>query len=127
MPTLEDKTTAQEIALVYNNVGPNLSYNSLDCNIKLLKNIFPDETKTLTLGKTKAEALVLNVLSKKALYDVIHDLQNVFFSMQTDASNVKNRKYFPITYCPIFFGEARIGNCNANFGSNHSLFTEIQH
>lgn len=167
--TAEDcKLLAQEITLVYHNIKHNLSYNSLDCNIKLLKHMLPDATKKLFLGRTKAEALALNVLGKKAVLDVVEYLKenNIFFSIQIDASNIKNRKFFPITVQYFdknkgivnkiinFFenpDETALGmaksvnetinthklsydnvsslsadNCSANFGVNHSLFTELR-
>jgi hypothetical protein len=91
--------TAQEVAMVYHNVKHNLSYNSLDCNVKLLKYMLPDATKTMSLGRTKAEALVRNVLGIQAVQKVKEQLKNgnIFFGIQIDASNVKNRKIFPIT------------------------------
>jgi hypothetical protein len=91
--------TAQEVAMVYHNVKHNLSYNSLDCNVKLLKYMLPDATKTMSLGRTKAEALVRNVLGVQAVQKVKEQLKNgnIFFGIQIDASNVKNRKFFPIT------------------------------
>jgi hypothetical protein len=159
--------TAQEVAMVYHNVKHNLSYNSLDCNVKLLKYMLPDATKTMSLGRTKAEALVRNVLGVQAVQKVKEQLKNgnIFFCIQIDASNVKNRKFFPITV--QYFDTAKgilnkiinfienpdetatgmfksiektllnlnlsfenvsclsADNCNANFGRNHSLFTEL--
>lgn len=167
-PTLEDnRLAAQELVLVYHNVKHNLSYNSLDCNVKLLKHIF-DSAKKLNLGRTKAETLVLNVLGVKAIEMVRDHLKtaNIFFAIQIDASNVKNRKFFPIAvqyfdkkkgivHKVINFlenaDETAFGmfhtindtlnslnlsldnvtclsadNCNANFGSQMSLFTELK-
>lgn len=107
-PTPEDnKITAQEVSLVYHNVKHNLSYRSLDCNVKLLKHMLPDATKKITLGRTKAEALVLNVLGATAVDNVVQQLKNsnTFYAIQTDASNVKNRKFFPITVQYSYFNK----------------------
>lgn len=164
----ENKNIAQEVSLVYHNVKHNLSFRSLDCNVKLFKHMLPEVTKKLSLGRTKAEAILVNVLGKKAIHDVVEHLRNnnVFFAIQTDASNVKNRKFFPISvqYFDINKGmankiinflenpdETALGmykiidqtlknlnlsynnisafsadNCNANFGANNSLFTELR-
>lgn len=166
--TQDNKIAAQELAFVYHNIIHNLSYNSLDCNIKLLKHMLPDSANKLHLGKTKAEALALNVLGVKAVNDVIQHLKdnNIFFAIQTDASNVKNRKFFPIAvqyfdrnkgivnklieflenpdetafgmYKMIdttikkhglsydYISGLSADNCNANFGVNCSLYTELK-
>lgn len=70
----------------------------MDCKIKLLKHILPDLTRKNHLYRIKAEAIVFNVLGKKAIDDVQHLINNnVFYAIQIDASNVKNRIFFPIT------------------------------
>lgn len=50
-----DKVTINELAFVYHNVQHQLSYNSLDCGIKLTNQIFKDSTlsKLITLGLLK--------------------------------------------------------------------------
>ena len=51
----------------------------------------------MTLGRTKAEALVKDVLAPKAVAEVLKDLTSPLpFSIQTDASNQGNRKMFPL-------------------------------
>ena len=56
-------------------------------------------------GRTKCEAIVKNVLGEKALAVVIDDLRQhdppLFFGIQTDASNHKNMKMFPV--CVQYF------------------------
>jgi hypothetical protein len=61
--------------------------------------MLPDATKTMSLSRTKAEALVRNVLGIQAVQKVKEQLKhgNIFFCIQIDASNVKNRNFFPIT------------------------------
>lgn len=93
-PSNEDtKLTAAELAMTYHTVKHNLSYSSQDCGIKLNKIIFVD-SKTATnlrLARTKMEALVTEVLGPHSLQSVIDQLNkdNVFYCLQTDASNKK--------------------------------------
>lgn len=80
----------------HNNVIHKISYTSLDCGVKLIRHMLnSDFTKRLHLGRTKSEALV-NVLAPKAKDLLLHQLTNKNSCIQTDASNVKNRKFFPI-------------------------------
>lgn len=55
--------------------------------------------KKVSCGRTKAEAIVTDVLAPKALEDVVSQIKelNCFFSLQIDASNKKNIKLFPIS------------------------------
>lgn len=89
----DTKLTAAELATTYHTVKHNLSYSSQDCNIKLNKIIYVD-SKTATnirLARTKMEALVTEVLGPHSLQTVIDQLNkdNVFYCLQTDASNKK--------------------------------------
>jgi hypothetical protein len=76
------------------------SYNSSDCGMKLDPVIFPDSSisRKLACGRTKSEALVENVLAPKSVETLVSDLSSntKFFSVATDASNMKNRKLFPV-------------------------------
>jgi hypothetical protein len=38
----ENKVIASKITIIYHNIRHNLSYNSLDCNLKLIAKIFED-------------------------------------------------------------------------------------
>lgn len=57
-------------------------------------------SKKMSCGKSKAEAVVTNVLAPKAIEEVLTQLKNdvkpLPFSLQTDASNKGNRKMFPL-------------------------------
>lgn len=169
-PSNEDtKLTAAELAMTYHTVKHNLSYSSQDCGIKLNKIIFVD-SKTATnlrLARTKMEALVTEVLGPHSLQSVIDQLNkdNVFYCLQTDASNKKNIKLFPLVvqyftpkngiqqklidfyenpdesangmfsaiknsleFYQLPFNQLSgfsADNTNANFGHNHSLYTNI--
>lgn len=95
--------------MVYHNIKHNLSYNSLDCGGKLLKHMINFEpTNKMNLGRTKAEALAVNVLAPSCKELVLKQLIGTYYCVQTDASNVKNRKYFPIA--------VQYFNLNKNYG-----------
>lgn len=92
------------MSAVYHAVKHHHSFISTDCGIKLDGVIFPDSTvaKKLACGRTKAEALVTEVVAPKSEEIVITELTSTdamkpkYFSLSTDASNMKNRKMFPI-------------------------------
>ena len=96
----ENHVLLAEIVHIYNNVRHNLSYNSMDCNLKLLKKMIPDSdiSKKICCGRTKATMIVENVLAPFVMNNLISYLtsNNVYFGIQTDASNRKNRKFFPV-------------------------------
>lgn len=78
----------------------NLSYNSMDCTVKLNKIIYAKSVpaSAIHLGRTKMEALVTEVLGPYSLQIVIDAINrdNLFYCLQTDASNKKNIKLFPL-------------------------------
>ena len=89
--------------MIYHTVKHNLSYNSMDCGNKLLREIFGDSkvASKIACGRTKAEMIVKKVLAPKSVTDFVNNLNDpsksgVFFSIATDASNHKNRKMFPV-------------------------------
>lgn len=96
--------SAIELAIIYHNIKHNLSYNSLDCGIRLQKHIFKDVKiiKKNYLGRTKAESIVRSVLSKKALAAVTERLSsgNTFFAIQVDAMRpmLKIENFFQSLY-----------------------------
>lgn len=88
---------------MYHTVQHNLSYNSADCGHKVNQKILHDSkiVKKMSLGRTKAEAIVKDVLAPKAVADVVDVLigesgKPIPFAIQTDASNKGNRKMFPL-------------------------------
>lgn len=82
----------------------NISYNASDCEAKLSRIIYPDSAiaKKTSCGRTKAEAIVTDVLGPKSVQQIVNDLTSdncmmpTEFAIGTDASNVKNRKMFPV-------------------------------
>ncbi|GAA6102742.1 uncharacterized protein LOC113746684 [Tachysurus ichikawai] len=117
-----DSVTAAELTLVYHTVKHNLSYNSANCGHKLNQKILHDSKiiKKMSLGKTKAEAMVKDILAPKAVADVVDILTSgkpLPFSIQTDASNEGNRKMFPLAV-QYFRPETGICNKMLDFGEN---------
>ena len=65
----------------------------MDCLVKLDKVMFNDSKlcQKLTLGRTKAETLAMQVLAPKSLSDTVNFIRDnqIFYGIQTDASNKK--------------------------------------
>lgn len=103
----EGIVVASEIAQIYHAVKHNHSYNSLDCGLKLNSKLNQDSkvAAKVSCGRTKSEAIVTNVLGKKALGVVMDDLKQhdppLFFALQTDASNIKKQENVPCM-CSVF-------------------------
>ncbi len=59
-----EEVTVSELSLTYHTINHYLSYNSMDCNVKLIKNLFNDSKicQGLQCGRTKMEALAQNIL-----------------------------------------------------------------
>lgn len=96
----DNNIIAAELALTFHTVKHNLSYNSMDCTNKLSKILYADSkiATKISLGRTKMEALVTEVLGPYAVESVINNLndEDVFYCLQRDASNKKNIKLFPL-------------------------------
>ena len=96
------QVTAAEVAHIYHTVKHGLSYNSAECAMKLTLGTLNDSSiaKKMSCGRTKAEAIVTDVLSPKAIEEVVKKLKSggnpLPFSLHTDASNKGNRKMFPL-------------------------------
>lgn len=94
----EDEAIISEIALTYHGVMHNHSYMSQDCGIKLVKKLFSDSKKSQRIhcGRTKAEAIVENVLAPYSIENILSDVGGGPISIATDASNKGNKKLFPV-------------------------------
>lgn len=95
-----DLVIASEITHIYHCIKHNQSYNSMDCILKLTKQTHSDSAigKKISCGRTKAEAIVRGLLAPKIIDDVLQRVKrnDVYFSVQIDASNHKNRKFIPL-------------------------------
>lgn len=129
-----DAITAAELAKTFHTVKHNMSYNSADCGVKLDKSIYADSKTALNirLARTKMEALVTEVLGPQSLQMVLDDLNkdNTFYSIQSDASNRKNIKLFPLVI-QYFTVDNGIQNKLLDFYENHdesadSMFKAIR-
>lgn len=90
---------AAELATAYHVVKHHHSFNSVDCSNKLHPTMYSDSkvaTKQST-ARTKATALINNVLSPHSVSTCVSELENIpFYGVSTDASNHKAEKIFPL-------------------------------
>lgn len=88
-----------EGVMAFHTVIHHLSFNSLDCTNALNKLLFCESNtaKNMTCNRTKATAIVNNVLAPLSITELMNDLENVaFVSVSTDASNHGSTKLFAI-------------------------------
>lgn len=91
--SMYDKIAAAELTSVFHCVTHQQSYRSLDCTMKLTPKLYSDSAtaKLVSCGRTKAEALVTNVLAPLASdFSKSLESKDTFFSIATDASNKGN-------------------------------------
>ena len=90
---------AAEVTRVY------LTLSSIACRAAKLDSVmFPDSAiaRKTTCGCTKAESIITNILTPKSVKSITNDLasgddlKRSCFAVSTDASNMKNRKMFPV-------------------------------
>ncbi|XP_078257165.1 uncharacterized protein LOC144594484 [Rhinoraja longicauda] len=104
-----DQIAVSEASYVYHTVKHGLSYNSTDCLAQLNAALFNDSNvvQKMSLGRTKAEMITMNVLGPNTVRNIMDDLspteegEPAFFSVATDASNKGDRKMFPV--CVRYF------------------------
>uniref|UniRef100_A0A8C5GAZ7 Uncharacterized protein n=1 Tax=Gouania willdenowi TaxID=441366 RepID=A0A8C5GAZ7_GOUWI len=98
----DDKISAAELCKVYHTVKHHQSYRSVDCGIKVDREIYNNSTiaKGVTCGKTKAKALCENVLAPYSIHAHVDYIKEneLHYSLATDASNKGTTKCFPIRY-----------------------------
>ncbi|XP_055904720.1 uncharacterized protein LOC129940426 [Eupeodes corollae] len=90
---------AAEATIAYHTIFHHQSFNSLDCTIKLNQKIYFDSNicKQLSCARTKATAIITNVIAPFSISQVLCDLKTIaFISVQTDASNHLALKIFPV-------------------------------
>ncbi|KAL0172913.1 hypothetical protein M9458_033224, partial [Cirrhinus mrigala] len=98
--SMYNKIAAAELTSVFHCVTHQQSYRSLDCAMKLTPKLYSDSgiAKLVSCGRTKAEALVTNVLAPLASdFSQCLESKDIFFSISTDASNKGNVKTFLIS------------------------------
>ena len=97
------KVAIIELSQIYHGLKHIHSYCSIDCGMKINSLLYFDSTigKKIHCGRTKAEAIVENILAPKSIQVVLDELginngKAIPFSLANDASNKGNRKMFPI-------------------------------
>ena len=94
----EEEIRIAEVCLTYHTVYHHLSYRAMDCNTKLVKELFKDSkiANRVQLGRTKMEAIAKNILSPISIKRHCESMRGKLFSISSDASNRGNVKLFPI-------------------------------
>ena len=94
----EEEVIVAELCLTFHTINHHLSYRSMDCNNKLLKDLFNDSkiARHLHCGRTKMEAIATNILSPLSVKTHLKKINEKCFSISSDASNKGNVKLFPI-------------------------------
>ncbi|KAE9522707.1 hypothetical protein AGLY_016890 [Aphis glycines] len=94
LKTLEDKTKELELRLSMFIVEHNISLRPSDHLVQLIKSIPPEVINNLTCNRTKATALINNVIGKFSIENLISRMQNSYFSILidelTDRSAIKH-------------------------------------
>lgn len=89
-----DHKTEAELRLSMSIVEHNIALRMSDHLVQLIKNIPQDVAQNLTCNRTKATALVNNVIGKFSSEDLISRMQKCFFSIlvdeSTDHSSIKH-------------------------------------
>lgn len=88
-----------ELTTAYRVVKHHESFNSLDCTTKLNSVIYPDSNiaSKQSTARTKATAIIKNVLAPHPIEQVKAEIENVaFYGVSTDSSNHKDDKMFPL-------------------------------
>ncbi|KAF2887629.1 hypothetical protein ILUMI_18544, partial [Ignelater luminosus] len=94
----ENDISKVELMCVFHNVTRGISYNSLDCQVRLAHAVYSDSiiAAKMFCGRTKAAAVARNVLAPYAQEQVVTQLKDAqYFSVGSDASNVGNIKTYP--------------------------------
>lgn len=97
-PETDDNIRAAEGAISFHTVNHHISFSSLNCTNSLNKELFLESNaKKISCNRTKATAIVNNVLAPLSTTELMDNFQNVaFVSVFTDASNHGSIKLIPI-------------------------------
>ncbi|KAL0192020.1 hypothetical protein M9458_010316, partial [Cirrhinus mrigala] len=147
---LADKVTAAEVTSVYHTVQHATSYRAGDCGTKLAPTIYPDSdiAKRMACGRTKAEAIVTDVLAPASVEDCLKVLRRPlneqreattkahtpFFSVASDASNHGTTKLFPLSTTKLeenglgldMISAYSADNASLNYGRYNSVFQKLK-
>ncbi|KAH9632985.1 hypothetical protein HF086_000345 [Spodoptera exigua] len=91
--------SAAELTTAYKVVKHHQSFSSLDCIVKLNATMYPDSkiAAKQSTARTKATAIVKNILAPHSVTETVKKLQEVpFYGIGTDVSNHKAEKKFPL-------------------------------
>uniref|UniRef100_A0A8C6NU33 Uncharacterized protein n=1 Tax=Nothobranchius furzeri TaxID=105023 RepID=A0A8C6NU33_NOTFU len=123
----DDKISAAELCKVYHAVKHHQSYRSVDCGIKVDREVYSDSAvaKGVTCGKTKAKALCENVLAPYSIQEHVDYIKEneLHYSLATDASNKGTTKCFPIVLRYFHFEEG-VQNALLDFYSDSNETSE---
>lgn len=88
------KLAAIEVATVFHSCSHHLSYRSLDWGAKLYPCFFNDSklAKKVSLGRTKAEAILKNIIASYLIDSIKKIAKGIPFSVATDPSNKGHHK-----------------------------------
>lgn len=116
---------AKEATFAYHTAKHSLSFNSNSCSSKLIARFFEPK---FSLGKTKCEAIVLNVIAPLAHEELVDDLKKTnFISVSMDASNRKDIKLVPIVvryFSPITGIQVKLLDFKSVPGETSEILTD---
>ncbi|KAJ8349752.1 hypothetical protein SKAU_G00248820 [Synaphobranchus kaupii] len=130
--------TAAEVAHVYHTVKHNLSYSSADCALKLTLQTLGDSSigKKISCGRTKAEALVTDVLSPKAVEEfftpekgIVNKLIDFVENPDESAESIVNSIRSSLENMGLTLDQVSAfsaDNANVNYGIHNSVFTKLK-
>lgn len=88
--TIEKKTKEAELRIAMFVTEHNISFNTTDHQVQLIKSISPEVVSKVSCNRTKANAIVKNVLRATGFKNLVDKIQNQQFSMIIDESTDKS-------------------------------------
>lgn len=88
--TIEKKTKEAELRIAMFVIEHNFSFNSTDHLVQLLKSISPEVISKVSCNRTKATAIVKNVLGATGFENLVTKIKNQKFTMIIDESTDKS-------------------------------------
>ena len=88
---------AKEATFAYHSATHRQSFSSSDCTSKLVSKLFEPK---FSLGKTKCEAIVVNIIAPMCIEELHQELDQInFVTVSINASSMKEVKLVPIVVC----------------------------